>query len=156
EDAIRRKIIPSWERLTQMWAEDAGNRGLTPKTVENYLYSLKAHTYSKWSERLVDTITTQEIREVILCDLGDKSEHHKQSCLKFIRCVFQFGVEAGHLNRNPAPTMKFRLGEKLKKVLTKEQVERLLNQAKIMDCEWYPHWAMAIYTGMRNGELYAL
>ena len=25
-----------------------------------------------------------------------------------------------------------------------------------MDCEWYPHWATAIYTGMRNGELYTL
>lgn len=32
----------------------------------------------------------------------------------------------------------------------------LLTQAKIMDCEWYPIWATAIYTGMRNGELYAL
>ena len=38
-----------------------------------------------------------------------------------------FGVEAGHLN-----------------------------QAKIMGCDWYPHRTLAIYTGMRNGELYAL
>lgn len=24
------------------------------------------------------------------------------------------------------------------------------------NCEWYYHWALALYTGMRNGELYAL
>ncbi|MFN7685341.1 MAG: site-specific integrase, partial [Oligoflexia bacterium] len=28
--------------------------------------------------------------------------------------------------------------------------------AKAMDWEWYPHWTMAVYTGMRSGELYAL
>ena len=26
----------------------------------------------------------------------------------------------------------------------------------LLDCEWYPHWVMALYTGMRNGELYSL
>ncbi len=131
-------------------------RGLTVQTIENYLYCLRAYTFSKWGSRLVDTITTQEIRDVILQDLEGKSNHHKLSCLKFIRCVFQYGQEAGHLNRNPTPTMKFRLGDQLKKVLTKDQVEKLLNQAKLMNCEWYPHWALAIYTGARNGELYAL
>jgi integrase len=105
---------------------------------------------------LVDQITTQEIRELIQKDFVGKSEHTKQACLKFIRCVFQFGVESGHLNRNPSPTMKFRFGDKIKRVLTKDQVERLLNTAKMMNCEWYAHWSMAIYTGMRNGELYAL
>ena len=37
-----------------------------------------------------------------------------------------------------------------------KQIEILLNKSKELDCEWYPHWATAIYTGMRNGELYAL
>lgn len=156
EEKIRAKIIPTWEKLVDMWSEDAKNRGLMPKTIDNYLYSLRAYTFPKWGNRLVDTITTQEIREVIQTDCSGKSDHQKQSVLKFIRCVFQFGVEAGHLNRNPSPSMKFRLGDKIKKVLTKEQVERLLTQAKIMNCEWYPHWTLAIYTGMRNGELYAL
>lgn len=155
-DKIRAKIVPTWERLVAEWVEDARLRGLTVQTIDNYLYSLRAYTFPKWGPRLVDSITTQEIRDLIMTDFERKSDHHRQANLKFIRCVFEFGVEAGHLNRNPAPKMKFRLGDKIKRVLTKEQVEKLLNQAKIMNCEWYPHWAMAIYTGARNGELYAL
>ena len=52
--------------------------------------------------------------------------------------------------------MKFRIGNKIEKVLTEEQVKTLLTQAKVIGSQWYPHWVMAIYTGMRNGELYAL
>ena len=32
----------------------------------------------------------------------------------------------------------------------------LLDEAWSHGNEWYPHWATALYTGMRNGELYAL
>ena len=31
-----------------------------------------------------------------------------------------------------------------------------LDKAKSFEHEWYPHWTMALYTGMRNEELYAL
>ena len=52
--------------------------------------------------------------------------------------------------------MKFRIEDKLKTVLTLEQVKIFLTQVKIMESEWYPIWTVALYTGMRNGELYAL
>lgn len=52
--------------------------------------------------------------------------------------------------------MKFRIADKIKGVLTEPQVTTLLNQAKALQSEWYPHWSLALYTGMRNGELYAL
>ncbi len=61
------------------------------------------------------------------------------------------------LNRpNPAPEMKFRIGDKIIKVLTEDQVRLFLNKAKEFDSEWYYLWCTAIYTGMRSGELYAL
>ena len=52
--------------------------------------------------------------------------------------------------------MKFRTGDKIKKVLTEEQVALFLNRAREYNIQWYPHWCLALYTGMRNGELYAL
>lgn len=156
EDRIRAKIVPSWEKLVEMWAEDARNRGLTPKTIENYLYSLKAYTFEKWSQRTVDRILMAEIRDLINIDLAAKSDIQKQSVLKFIRCVFDHGVASGHLNRNPCPPMTFKAPYKAKLALTRQQVDRLLTQAKQMDCEWYYHWCMAVYTGMRNGELFSL
>ena len=52
--------------------------------------------------------------------------------------------------------MMFRKGDKIRQVLNKDQVHLSLNQARMMNAEWFPHWATALYTGMRNGELYAL
>ena len=65
-------------------------------------------------------------------------------------------TELGVITRNPTPEMKFRTGDKIRRVLTEEQVRTLLEKAKLYEWEWYPHVAMALYTGMRNGELYAL
>lgn len=57
---------------------------------------------------------------------------------------------------NPVPKMKFKIGEKIMKVIALEQIKIFLIQAKLMGCEWYPIRNMALYTCMRNGELYAL
>src|SRR5690606_17025569 len=75
---------------------------------------------------------------------------------KFIRGVFKYALELGVINRNPTPDMKFRTGDKIKRVLTEPQAQTLLSKAKEYDWDWYRHVAMALYTGMRNGELYAL
>ena len=103
-----------------------------------------------------DTITTQEIRELISNKTGHRSPARQKSILKCIRGAFHFALEAGYVGRNPAPNMKFRTGDKIKKVLTEEQVAVFLNRAKEYGVQWYPHWCLALYTGMRNGELYAL
>lgn len=129
---------------------------MTTKTVENYYLCLKAHTFEAWGNRCVDTITTEEIRTLIKSRVGDKAASHQKNVLKFIRGVFKYALELGVINRNPAPDMKFRTGDKIKRVLTEPQAQTLLNRAKEYDWEWYPHVAMALYSGMRNGELYAL
>ncbi len=76
--------------------------------------------------------------------------------LKFIRGAFQLAVDAGYLVKNPAPNVRFKVGEKIKKVLTLEQTRTLLEKAKEYNSEWYYHWTLALYTGLRNGELFAL
>jgi len=46
--------------------------------------------------------------------------------------------------------------DRVKKVLTEDQASLLLKKAQEWQSEWLPHWALALYTGMRSGELYAL
>lgn len=70
--------------------------------------------------------------------------------------VFRHAVEKGILTRDPTPSLKFRVGDKIKRVLTEEQARILLTKARAHSWEWYPHYVLALYTGMRNGELYAL
>jgi len=126
------------------------------KTFENYKLCLNKYTIPLWEERFMEDITTKEIRSLMMDKLSDKSNHHKKSFKKHLNAVFKCAVEEGHIQRNPVPDFHFKTSEKNRKVLTEMQASALLKRAKEMNCEWYPHWAMAVYTGMRNGELYAL
>jgi integrase len=156
EDRIRSKSVPTWKSLVESFAKAALERGLTQKTIDNYTVCLVAHTFEDWGDCLVDSITTQEIRDLIKAKVGERSESHQKNLLKFIRGVFKHGVELGVMQRNPTPDMRFRIGDKIKKVLTEEQISILLTFGKRESIDWYPHWCMAAYTGMRSGELYAL
>ena len=156
EDKIRRKVVPSWAQLVQDYCKHITESGLTLKTVEDRGVCLRASIFKDWSERLVDTITTQEIRELITNKVGQCSPAHQKNVLKYIRGAFKYALEVGHIQGNPTPEMKFRVGHKIKKVLTEAQGVLFLNRAKAYNIQWYPHWCLALYTGMRNGELYAL
>lgn len=157
EEKIREKAIPRWLELVEGFRTVAvDTEKMTEKTAENYYICLKAHTFDTWGKRYVDSITTQEIRQLIKTKVGDRSPTTQKNVLKFIRGVFKYGIELGVINRDPCPQMKFQSGDKIKKVLTEEQVKLFLNKAKEFGWPWYPHVAMALYTGMRNGELYAL
>jgi integrase len=155
-EKLKESVTPVWRVMVARFVESSLQRGLMTKTVENYRLGLEAHTFDVWGHRKVDSIQTEEIRRLILDRLSHRSPNQQKNVLKFIRAVFTYAVETGAIVRNPTPNMKFRIGDKIKGVLTEKQIEILLNQAKELDCEWYPHWAMALYTGMRSGELYAL
>jgi len=156
ERKLQKSKTPTWYQMVEGYKEACLNRGLTVKTVDNSYDCLVAHTYKTWADKPIDSITTSDIRVLHAERVGSRSTSHKKNMLKFIRSVFQHAIEEGVLKSNPTPQMKFQVGDKIKAVLTEKQIKILLNKAKEMECEWYPHWVLALYTGMRNGELYAL
>lgn len=48
------------------------------------------------------------------------------------------------------------MNQKIKKVLTESEIKLFLKTAREDQNQWFPIWATACFTGMRNGELYAL
>lgn len=154
--AFKKKVVSTWQACVNDYVMDLSERDISKKSIETYRMCLEAHTMSDWGQKLIDEISGQEIRDLIRTKVGDRSPSHQKNILKYIRGVFSFAVEKRLIPSNPTPSMKFRIGDKLKAVLTKSQVNQFLSQAKIMDSEWYPIWAMALYTGMRNGELFAV
>lgn len=156
ERLLHQAVTPTWSVLLEQFLKACKEQGFTMHTLHDYESALKAHTLDSWGTKLVDKITTQEIRDLIEAKVGLRSLSHQKNVLKFIRSVFTYGVEIGAIQRNPSPKMKFKIGEKVKRFLTEEQVRTFLAKARELNWEWYPHWATAIYTGMRNGELYAL
>lgn len=152
---LREDVEPTWASHLKTYDKNLATRNISQKTVENTRLCLEAHTLETWGKKLISEISTDEIRELIKSKDG-LSESHRKNILKFIRGCFQYSVELKLLPSNPTPNITFKIGEKLKSVLTIEQMKTLLNYAKISNHEWYPIWAMALYTGLRNGELYAI
>ncbi len=155
ENKIRKEIIPTWEEAVEHYLVDCKNRGLTEHTIYGQEACLRAHT-KFLAKRSVDTITTSELKDLLFTKLGSNKPSHQKYFLRTVRAVFATCMESGALNRNPTPLIKFKVGDKIKMAFTVEQTTKFLKQAREVGSEWYPHWAMALYTGMRNGELYAL
>lgn len=155
-DLVKEHLIPRWEVLIPEYIEFQKTKGLSYKYVEDYKLTLNAYTIPLWSGRRIDSINTMEIRRLIMEDMSSKSESRRKDMRKFLNGIFNFALESGYINSNPVPKMKFRIGSKIEQVLNEEQARLLLKQAWEMKCEWAPHWTMALYTGLRNGELYAL
>lgn len=148
---------PTWKQVVQDYLEKAVQCGNIQKiTAENMKVCLEAHTFPKWETRPIDSIAMSEIREVVDVDLKGKSESHRKNILKYIRAVFNFAFDERIITASPVPRVTFKKEVKLQTVLNLEQTKIFLKKAKEIGSEWYPHWCTAIYTGMRNGELYAL
>lgn len=155
ERKIAAQIIPTWGATKEGYYQDCRKRELHESTIYNAQKCLDAAT-REWDSRLINSISTEEIRDLIMIGYSHRSVSHQKSLLKFIRQAFQYAVDRNDLHRNPGPKISFKIGDKIKKVLTEPQIRIVLEAAKRMDWSWYYHVAAAIYTGMRNGELYAL
>ena len=147
---------PYWTEVVERFITHFVNSGMANNTVINYKTTLRAHTFEKWKFKRINEISTSEIRDFILEDLANYSEAHRKNMLKYLRAVFRFAIENDYIQKDPCPRLKFKRNEKIKKVLTENQMRSLLRKAKELKHPWFPIWAMACYTGMRNGELYAL
>ena len=74
--------------------------------------------------------------------------------------IFMYGMEKRLIkNMDRPPTFGVPIGrqeEKKPEILTLEEIRKLLSSARQLQNPWYYHWALALLTGMRSGELYAL
>jgi integrase len=130
---------------------------ISQKTKEGRLYDINRYALPLLENVNVDKITEQMIHQILASsDFLEKKQSRQKDILKHIRHAFNFAWEKGYISKNPTPKKKFRVGKKLLAVLTEEEVKILLDQARNANHPWYFIWAVALYTGMRNGELYAL
>src|SRR5258708_5412566 len=65
-------------------------------------------------------------------------------------------VEDGYLARNPCLGIRVRVPEVDQAVLTAKEVDIFLFEAKVVSHRFFPVWTLAVMTGMRSGELFAL
>ena len=104
----------------------------------------------------VDEIKPSDVHKVVFEDCASVSSYTKRGFLKIVKRIFNIAIEEGLLVRNPAVGIRVRCAEANQAVLNKNEIEILLRQAKRTDHRFYPHWTLALLTGMRSGELYSL
>lgn len=155
-DKIKRRIIPTWAVHLNNYFISLKTTDLTNTTIYSREKVLRHHTLEAWGEKLVDEITTEAVHRLLYERLGKNTESHKKYFLNCVRSAFQFAYDQGLINRNPTPQLKFKVNDKIKAVLNEDQIVTLLRKAQEFDWHWYPHYTVAIFTGMRNGEMYAL
>lgn len=155
-ERIHRKVVPLWSKFLDEYLQHMRNNGLKNSTIYNTEKCLKHHTLPAWTEKCLDQVTTEDINKIKNERLAQSSESHKKCVLKYIRAVFKYACERRHIDRNPTPTPKFKINDKIKSVLNEGQIKQLLRKAQEQNWPWYPHYSVALFTGLRSGELYAL
>ncbi len=63
-------------------------------------------------------------------------------------------VEEEVINKNPVKDIKIKFPSPEQKILTSEEADKLLKEAHVCNHRFYLQWAVALFTGMRNGEIY--
>ena len=155
-ESFEDQVVPTWRKLVDEYMDYKLLRDWNSKTAEDARLTLEAHTMEAWGSRRIETINPKDIKVLITEKVGNRSLGTQQSFLKYIRGAFQYAVEMHYLSSNPSPTVRFKIGEKIKAFLKEDEVKCLLQRAKELNHPWRYHWAVAIYTGLRNGELFAL
>jgi len=117
--------------------------------------------FNKWANPafdnyFIDEITGSMVHDLIYNQIQNIGAESRRSVLKQIKRIFTMAVEEGILTRNPAKGISVKVSEAKQLVLNRTEIDIILFQAKIKKHPFYNHWALALLTGMRNGELHAL
>lgn len=157
-----------WSEVIHRW-EVAGTNGLlgsrvTRLTIKDHSARLRNHT-APWLNKRASELTRSDGRQILEYA---KSKGASTSLLKRIKnsinTVYDWGLEEGVIKSgdrivNHSPVYGLGVEDKAERtppILSLDEVRKLLFEAKLQRHPWYPHWALAILSGMRSGELYAL
>ena len=132
---------------------------LKESTAISYDGGLKKWLPKEWKQKDIDKITRNDVFKLIFESLKNNENantHIQRAVLRKIRRIFQMAIEEGIITRNPSMGITVKAPPPEKKVLNSNQTNSLLWNGKDCNHRYYYHWAFALLTGMRNGEMYTL
>jgi integrase len=124
----------------------------------NYQCMLKKWVIPHWKTKEMSDLTKSDVHTLIFETIPerDMSLNTRKTILKMVKRIFQMALEDGLLDRNPCVGISVRVPEVEQKVFTNDEVSKFLYEAKVCQHRFYPIWVLALMTGMRSGELFAL
>lgn len=125
-------------------------------TYVGYKFNFEKWINPVWKDRFIDEITTGDVHALVFEHVQGVSSHTRKGLIKIIKRAFQFAIEDDLLSRNPAVGIKVKVADANQGALNHNEIAIFLKEAKSVNHRFYPHWALAILTGMRSGELQSL
>lgn len=164
EFELKRKLATlKEEKVSMRWTEwfnecvKKMKLELLPSTVMGYETSLSKWVHPHWNNVEINSITKSDVYDLIFTKCAEiPTQFTRRNILKMIKRIFQMAVEEGTIDRNPCTGISVKVSETIQKVLTNTEVEILLKEAQLVQHRFYPVWVVALLTGMRSGELFAL
>lgn len=159
---LRAKVEGEYSRLSfnEFHEEFLKQIKLTYKrsTVMQYDGDLKKWLSEDLTKKKISEIKKTDIHNFIFDLLPKKgaNPHTQKRILKSLRRIFEAALDDGVIPRNPAQGLNVKVPPPKKEVLNTKEVLIFLEKAKELNHPFYYHWAMALLTGLRTGELYAL
>ena len=158
EETASGKSYWTWEK----WHNECLERmELTLKqgTVIDYSEGFKKWLSPEWCAMEIINMTKKDVFNLIFNYIPGHAhftQNIQRKVLQRTKRIFELAVEEGILGRNPAMGISIKRPATEKKVLNSNEVNLLLKSAKDGGHSFYYHWAVALFTGMRTGEMYAL
>lgn len=154
----------TWKELIHRWETYAKN-GLAGKkysraSIIEHVNTLYNHTYT-WLDKRVRDLGRADGRFVVNSLIAESYSASRIKAIKgSINKIWNWGVEEGlitdHIKSPVHGLVVDSEKNKYKPILTLEEIKKLLYEAEIREHPWRHIWAVALLTGMRSGELFAL
>ena len=129
---------------------------LKPSTIIEYVGKNTHWIRPFLKGKLLSEVTPQDVHNVVYNTEFDVTWYTRRGTLRRITRIFQMAMEEGLISANPTLRIRVKVPESRKAVLNRNEVDRLLLEAKKIHHRFYEIWVLAVMTGMRSGELYAL
>lgn len=155
----------TWKMVIEKWVSTVRSPGYTYKSyspsVINEYYSMMYRWTKEWLNMPASEINRGDGRKVLDSVIeGGRSKAHQKKIKNTINMIFNWAVEERYItgvHQSPVYGLQITLvQDKRPEILKVGEIRTLLYEAKVQGHNWYPIWATALLTGMRNGELYAL
>jgi len=163
EISTKENLEQSWGTIVTKWYEYKKKDQFEPineLTLKDYFASIKTWTLNYWTQP-ISSLGKAQIKEILANVLSEGRSKSFQAKLKSnIHKVFDWAISHGEVKDILiSPAMGIKISRKTEKdplILSEVEVKKLLKYAYELDSPWFPIWSVALLTGLRNGELFAL
>jgi len=155
----------SWMRLLDFYEKEVDKRikqgswSQRPPCFQDSMSSLRRFTES-WTELRAGEIAPAEVTRLLhKLESEEKAGSTLVRFLGDLKKVFDLAImhEIKGVSRNPTIGVSIKSRRRKRdEILSRDEIRKLLVYAKMYEPQWYFIWSFAVYTGLRNGELYAL